>query len=128
HLDGARLAADMHAMNLPGVIARPVVFTPTFQKHAGKPCGGVQLPVTDPDAFRPLRTGVAFLKACRDQAPDKFHWRAKAYEFVDKIPAIDLLAGGAWLREGIEGGASIDDLTRRWPRDEGAFLDERSGS
>jgi uncharacterized protein YbbC (DUF1343 family) len=127
HLDGARLAADMQAMNLLGVIARPVVFTPTFQKHAGKPCGGVQLHITDPDAFRPVRTGVAFLKACRDQAPDKFQWRAKAYEFVDKIPAIDLLAGGAWLREGIDAGATLDELTRRWPRDEGAFLDERSG-
>ena len=54
-----------------------------------------------------------------------FQWRAKAYEFVDKIPAIDLLAGTAAIREGIEAGASLDDLAARWPRDEGAFLDER---
>ncbi|HUJ61491.1 MAG TPA: DUF1343 domain-containing protein [Kofleriaceae bacterium] len=126
HLDGVRLARDMAAMELPGVKLRPVVFTPTFHKHAGTPCGGVQLHVTAAEQFRPVRTGVAFLKAAHDQAPEQFHWRARAYEFVDRIPAIDLLAGGAWLRDGIAAGASLDELVRRWPRDEGAFLDERS--
>ena len=126
HLDGHRLAADLTAMNLPGVRFRPCVFTPQFQKHAKAPCGGVQIHVTNADAFRPYRTGVAFLKAAHDQAPDQFRWREKAYEFVDAIPAIDLLAGTAALRQGIEAGASLDDLTRRWPRDEGAFLEERA--
>jgi uncharacterized protein YbbC (DUF1343 family) len=124
-IDGQRLARDMEAMDLPGCKLRPVVYTPTFHKHAMKANGGVQIHVTNAEAFRPYRTGVAFLKACHDQAPDKFQWRVKAYEFVDKIPAIDLLAGSAALREGIEAGASLDDLAARWPRDEGAFLDER---
>jgi uncharacterized protein YbbC (DUF1343 family) len=125
-IDGHRLASDLAAMQLPGALFRPVVFTPMFQKHAGKPCGGVQIHVTHPETFRPYRTGVAFLKACHDQAPDQFRWRERAYEFVDKIPAIDLLAGSAALREGIEAGASLDDLAARWPRDEGAFAEERA--
>jgi uncharacterized protein YbbC (DUF1343 family) len=125
-IDGHRLARDMTAMDLPGVTLRPVVYTPTFHKHAGKPCGGVQLHVTDADAFRPYRTGVAFLKACHDQDPAQFKWREKAYEFVDKIPAIDLLAGSDRLRKGIEAGASIDELAARWPRDEGTFAEERA--
>lgn len=124
-VDGYRLAADMTAMDLPGLVARPVVFRPTFHKFGGQPTGGVQLHVTNRETFRPYRTGVAFVKACRDQAPDRFAWRTKAYEFVDKIPAIDLLAGNAALREGIERGASIDELAERWPRAEGAFLEER---
>jgi len=127
HVDGQRLARDLAAMDLPGVIARACTFTPTFHKHAGKACGGIQLHVTDADAFRPYRTGIAVLKAAHDQDPAQFRWRAKAYEFVDKIPAIDLLAGTAAIREGITAGTSLDDLTRRWPRDEGAFRDERSG-
>jgi uncharacterized protein YbbC (DUF1343 family) len=123
-LDGARLARDLDAMRLPGVRFRPVVYTPTFHKHAGKPCGGVQLHVTAADEFRPVRTGVAFLAACRAQGA--VPWRERAYEFVDRIPAIDLLAGGPWLREGIDAGASLDELSARWPRDEGAFRDERA--
>jgi uncharacterized protein YbbC (DUF1343 family) len=126
YLDGARLASTLAALQLPGVAFRPVVYTPTFQKHGGKPCGGVQLHVTNPRTFRPVRAGVAFLSACHAQAPAQFRWREKAYEFVDQIPAIDLLAGGGWLREGIEHAAPLDELCARWPRDEGTFLDERA--
>jgi uncharacterized protein YbbC (DUF1343 family) len=126
YLDGHRLAADLAAFELPGVMFRPAVFTPMFQKHHGKACGGVQLHVTNPETFRPYRTGVAFLKACYDQSPAAFRWRDKAYEFVDTIPAIDLLAGGDAVRTGIEAGAALADLTARWPRDEGDFAAERA--
>ena len=125
-LDGDRLAAHMTAMGLPGVALRPVVYRPTFHKFAGEAVGGVQLHVSDADAFRPYRTGVAFLKACRDQAPDRFRWRSRAYEFVDAIPAIDLLAGGPGLRQGIDAGASLDELCERWPRHEGEWREERA--
>jgi len=126
YLDGHRLAADLAAMQLPGVMFRPTVYTPMFQKFHGKACGAVQLHVTNPETFRPYRTGVAFLKACYDQSPASFRWRSKAYEFVDNIPAIDLLAGGDAIRTGIESGASLDDLAARWPRDEGEFAAERA--
>jgi uncharacterized protein YbbC (DUF1343 family) len=126
YLDGHRLAADLTAMQLPGVMFRPAIYTPMFQKHHGKPCGGVQLHVANPETFRPYRTGVAFLKACYDQSPASFRWRNKAYEFVQDIPAIDLLAGGDAIRTGIEAGASLDDLAARWPRDEGDFAAERA--
>src|SRR3569832_908568 len=124
HLDGQNLAAALTAMELPGVRFRPAVFTPGFQKHAKTACGGVQLHVTNAEAFRSYRTGVAFLKAAHDLDRERFAWRTKAYEFVDQIPAIDLLAGTKALREGIEASTTHDDLARRWPRDEGAFSEE----
>lgn len=127
HLDGQRLASQLAAMALPGVRFRPLTFTPQFHKHAGIECGGIQLHVTDPSAFRPYRTGVAVIKAARDQDPARFAWRSKAYEFVDAIPAIDLLAGTAALRTGIERGASLEELARPWPTGEVAFCHERSG-
>lgn len=126
YLDGHKLASALAQMELPGVKFRPATFLPQFQKHAKQPCNGVQLHVTNPETFRPYRTGVAFLKACYDQSPAAFKWRTKAYEFVEDKPAIDLLAGSAALREGIEAGASLDELAARWPRDEGAFAEERS--
>src|SRR5690606_18538552 len=101
---------DSHALaealaDLPGLIARPAVFRPMFQKWAGQPCGGVQLHVTDREAFRPYLTGVAFLRAVRLLWPEHFAWRTRAYEFVADIPAIDLLAGAPLLRQGIDAGA-----------------------
>ncbi|HIA04924.1 MAG TPA: DUF1343 domain-containing protein, partial [Myxococcales bacterium] len=41
------LAKALNELNLPGVMARPHVFEPTFQKHALEECGGVQLIITD---------------------------------------------------------------------------------
>ncbi len=118
-VDGYVLASLLEA-DLPGVRCRPVTFTPTFQKHAGKACGGVQLHVTDPAAFRPYRTGVAFLAACRRLGGEAFAWRRKAYEFVEDVPAIDLLCGSAAVREGIDAGASVADLVATWADDEAA--------
>lgn len=124
-LHPGKLAASLEAMALPGCRFRPATYLPTFQKHAGKPTHGVQLHVTDPLAFRPYRTGVAFLKACRDQAPAQFAWRTRAYEFVDKIPAIDLLCGSAAVREGIDAGASLDELAATWETEEKAYAEWR---
>lgn len=126
HVDGQQLRADLEAMALPGVRFRPLTFTPQFQKHAGVACEGVQLHVTDAAAFRPYRTGVAVIKAIHDQAPERFRWRTKPYEFVDNVPAIDLLAGTAALRVAIEAGAALDDMARDWPSAEAAFLEARS--
>ena len=99
-ISGARLAADLAALGpaLPGVVARPLTFRPTFHKHAGQVCGGVQLHVTDPRTFRPVATYAALLALSRRQAPDAFRFRTERYEFVDTIPALDLLAGSARLR------------------------------
>jgi uncharacterized protein YbbC (DUF1343 family) len=112
--------------DLPGARFRPVTFRPTFHKHAGEPCGGVQIHVVDPVAFRPYLTGVAFVKACRDLAPSRFAWRTRAYEFVDRIPAIDLLCGGPAIRTGIDAGASLDDLAATWAAAERDFVHQRA--
>jgi uncharacterized protein YbbC (DUF1343 family) len=123
-IDSDALAEDL--ADLPGLIARPLVFRPTFHKWAGQPCGGVQLHVTDREAFRPYLTGVAFLRAVRARWPEHFAWRTRAYEFVGDIPAIDLLAGSSALRQGIEAGASLEELAATWADAEAAFRAERA--
>jgi uncharacterized protein YbbC (DUF1343 family) len=120
-LSASKLAASLGAMGLPGCRFRAATYLPTFQKHGGKPTHGVQLHVTDAQAFRPYRTGVAFLKACRDQAPEQYAWRTRAYEFVDKIPAIDLLCGSAAVREGIDRGVSLEELVGTWSAEEAEY-------
>jgi uncharacterized protein YbbC (DUF1343 family) len=123
-VDSDALAADL--AELPGLVARPVVFRPTFHKWAGQPCGGVQLHVTDREAFRPYLTGVAFLRAIRSRWPERFAWRTRAYEFVGDIPAIDLLTGSSLVRQGIEAGAPLDELAATWAGAEAAFRAERA--
>ena len=52
-------------------------------------------------------------------------WRTDAYEFVDDKPALDLLAGGTWLREAIEAGTGAAELEARCETGRLAFLKRR---
>ncbi|MBX3207107.1 MAG: DUF1343 domain-containing protein [Labilithrix sp.] len=100
-VDGARLARGLAATGLPGFIARATSFEPTFHKHGRQTCGGVQIHVTDASAFRPVATYVALVALAHHAHPEHFRFRTEKYEFVDDIPAFDLLTGSAVCRERI---------------------------
>jgi uncharacterized protein YbbC (DUF1343 family) len=82
--------------------------------------------VTDRRTFLPLRTGIALLAAARAQAPQDFAWRTKAYEFVDRTLAIDLLAGTHAVRAGIEAGAPLGDIVAPFAPFEREFAARRA--
>ena len=126
YIDGDRLAATLAEDDLPGVRLRPLGFRPTFHKFAGEACGGLQLHVTDRARFRPLLTGVAILRAVRRLYPREFRWRERPYEFVSDRLAIDLLAGGPWLREQLEAQAPLSRIASGWRTDEDAFRRDRA--
>ncbi len=117
YVDPDRLAAAMDSHRLTGCVFRPLHFEPTFQKHAGVLCGGVQIHVTDRDVFRPVQTAVALLTTIRRLWPDDFRWKQPPYEYeLDRMP-IDILAGGPGLREAVDAGADHQAITRHWDAD-----------
>lgn len=120
-LDPRRLVERMEAAELPGVVFRPVRFRPTFQKHAGVDCGGVQLHVTDREAFRPVRTSLALVIEMRRLDPARFAWRTEEYEFVRDPIAIDLLFGSDRERRAIEEGRSWQEIAAAWEAEERSF-------
>lgn len=111
-IDSARLASDLHATGLPGFRARPLDFLPTFQKHAGKPCGGVQIHPVDRSVFRPVATYLALLTFARAQRPEAFALRTEPYEYVDprEAEALDLLCGTVRTRQALLSNASWNDV------------------
>ena len=86
------------------------MFEPTFHKHGKQACGGVQIHVTDPLAFRPVATYVALIALCHHANPEKFEFRTEKYEFVDDKPAFDILTGAATARERILRGDDALDI------------------
>jgi len=125
-LEPFKLADSLNALALPGVRFRPHYFQPTFQKHAGAVCGGVELHVTDRVSFEPYRTGLWCVKVARDFNPEKFDWRREPYEFVSDRLAIDLLAGSDSYRKTIEAGGSPDEWIRSWEDTLTEFAKSRS--
>ena len=86
----------MNAYKLPGVLFRPVYFTPTFSKHEGELCGGVQLHVTDRDEFLPVKTGLFLLKEVKKQSGEHFEYLPPLSAKIR--PMIDLNTGSDYIR------------------------------
>lgn len=104
-----------------GFHLRPLVFRPTFHKHHGQSCGGVQIHVTDRETFRPVMVSVALLKAAWRLWPSEARWRTLTYEFVADPIAIDLLGGSTALREEIEADVSLAAIQGRWDKERADF-------
>jgi uncharacterized protein YbbC (DUF1343 family) len=123
-LDADKLLANMRALApdwLAGCRLRPCWFEPTFHKHAGKLCAGIQIHVDDPgynhSKFRPWRLMALAFKAIRAIRPDYPLWREFAYEYETTRLAIDLINGGPALREWVDDPAAtpgdLDELARK---------------
>jgi uncharacterized protein YbbC (DUF1343 family) len=124
-LDGQRLADDLTAEKLAGVAFRPCSFTPTWDKHKGARCHGVQIHITGARAVLPVRLGVACVVHAREQDQARFRWRTERYEFVDDKPAIDLLTGSARFRAEVEKGSTVAQLCAAWDSERADFLKRR---
>lgn len=92
------LANHFNTLELEGVIARPVSFTPTYQKYQGEKCYGVQLHVMNRHNIRPVQVGVHLLHLIYQMYSDEMEFiRNEQLEH----PFFDLLAGSSELREAI---------------------------
>jgi uncharacterized protein YbbC (DUF1343 family) len=125
-LDPQALLEKMNALApdwLIGCRLRSCWFEPTFHKHAGKLCAGIQIHVDDQgynhSKFRPWRLMALAFKALRALRPDYPLWRDFPYEYETGRLAIDLINGGPALREWVDDAAATPaDLDERARQDE----------
>ena len=118
-------AANLTKLGLPGVVFRSCVFQPTFQKHARVSCGGVQIHVVNRDEFDPVVAGIAMVKVAYDMYPNEFRWKEPPYEYVfDKNP-FDVISGTNKIREAIERGAELHEITNGWQTPAAEFKELR---
>lgn len=117
---------------LRGCLLRECWFEPTFHKHVGQLCAGVQIHTEDPAhydhaAFQPWRLQALAFRAVRLQRPDYPLWRDFGYEYEHDRLAIDLINGSPLLREWVDDvnapPAALDALARA---DEAAWLQARA--
>ena len=134
-LDAAAVSRKMAALApdwLAGCRLRECWFEPTFHKHVGKLCHGLQVHLDDPAydhaRFRPWRLQALAFKAIRALRPDYPLWRDFPYEYERDRLAIDLINGGPLLREWVDDPAAAPgDLEAAARADEAAWLAATSG-
>jgi uncharacterized protein YbbC (DUF1343 family) len=132
-INARALIAEMHALApdwLAGCRLRDCWFEPTFHKHAGQLCNGVQIHVEDGSykhqSFRPWRLQTLAFKALRRLQPDYPIWRDFGYEYEHERLAIDLINGSPLLREWVDdAAATVADFDALVKPDEAAWEAER---
>jgi uncharacterized protein YbbC (DUF1343 family) len=129
-LDATALIRQMRATApqwLGGCMLRELWFEPTFHKHAGQLCHGVQVHVEanthyQHTSFRPWRLQALAFKAIRQLRPDYPLWRDFPYEYEHERLAIDLINGSPLLREWVDdANATPEDLDALTKPDEAAW-------
>jgi uncharacterized protein YbbC (DUF1343 family) len=115
---------------LRGCRLRECWFEPTFHKHAGKLCHGVQIHTEDPSydhpSFKPWRLQALAFKAIRRLRPEYPLWRDFAYEYEQGKLAIDVISGSPLLRQWVDdASATPQDLDALAMPDEQSWLSER---
>jgi uncharacterized protein YbbC (DUF1343 family) len=133
-LDVPALLAEMNSLApewLRGCRLRPCWFEPTFNKHAGQLCAGVQVHVEDGafyqhEVFRPWRLFALALKALRRLRPEYPLWADFPYEYESGRLAIDVINGSELLRRWVDNPAATPaDLEMLAGADESAWASER---
>lgn len=101
-IEGQKLAKAFNQKNIPGILARPTSFVPTYQKHKDTICSGIQLHVTDRETLNSLGAVVVLLETIAAMYPESFGFLKNDN---DKY-FFDLLAGTKDLRNIIWEGSS----------------------
>jgi uncharacterized protein YbbC (DUF1343 family) len=116
YVEPEEYAGALNELRLPGVFFRSCVFRPTFQKHGGVSCGGVQIHVLNRNDFEPVIAGVAMVKLAFDMYPNDFRWKEPPYEYVYDRNPFDVIAGTSSLRVSFEQGDSLKSIEAQWER------------
>jgi uncharacterized protein YbbC (DUF1343 family) len=132
-IDARAVIAEMQSFApqwLHGCILRDCWFEPTFHKHRGTLCAGVQIHADGPTynhaAFKPWRVQALAFKAIRRLYPDYPLWRDFPYEYELGKLAIDVINGSPLLREWVDDPTSTPgDLDALTLPDEAAWAAER---
>lgn len=121
-----KLKPILKEANLTGFILRPLVFLPTFQKHAGKPCGGFQIHVTDRKSFEPWRLCQYLLREMYHELGSDFKWKEPPYEYeFHKVP-VDLINGTDELRLWVEKRGSEEEYQTIMQKGQQEFQEQRN--
>lgn len=103
-INSTELAKELNALKLPGVTFRAASFTPSISKHSGKLSHGIQIHVTDRDAYQPVETGLHIVKTIHDMYPEN----------VTLTAFFNNLIGNDWISQGIIDGMTVEEMKTRW--------------
>ena len=115
YIDGRKLAQYLNERNLPGVRFVPIKFKPNASVFKGEMLGGINLIITDRNAFESVRTGIEIAAALRKLHPNE--WQ------VDKYAR---LLVNAEILDKVKAGNSPEEIEKFWRKQSDDFKKRRA--
>ena len=119
------LTPKLQADGLEGFSLRPLVFNPTFQKFAGKSCGGFHIHPTNLKTFRPWQLGQWLLREFKLKLGPDFSWSKRPYEYQFEGYPIDFINGSDGPRLWVEKNGDIGELQNLEKKSLAPYLAQR---
>lgn len=114
-MDGRAVATALNAAGLPGVRFVPRQFTPESSVFANKTCSGINVLITDRNAFHAIRTGFEIASTLR-----------RMYEKEWQVQKYNRLLGCSAVHEAIQQKRSWNKLKAVYSRDLSKFRKRRN--
>ncbi|MHB2156099.1 exo-beta-N-acetylmuramidase NamZ family protein [Calditrichota bacterium GD2] len=108
-IDGYDFARELNALNLPGVIFRPLYFKPYYASYKGEVCQGVQLHITNPHTFNSYQTGLYILQTLL-----KLYPQHDPFKFENRVSMFQKIIGCNWIIEDLKAGHSVSEIALKW--------------
>ncbi len=115
YIDGRKLAQYLNEKNVAGVRFVPIKFKPNASVFKGENLNGINIIITDRDAFESVRTGIEIAAALRKLYPTE--WQ------VDKYAR---LLVNAEILEKVKAGNSPEEIEKSWQKSLDDFKKRRA--
>ncbi|HGY55044.1 MAG TPA: DUF1343 domain-containing protein [Caldithrix abyssi] len=119
-MDGQRFADALNRLDLPGVRFRPLFYKPFYSLFKGELCQGVQLHITDRNAYRPYHTGLMIMRVLLDQYPQQNIFAGK-----DRRKMFDKVVGCSYIANDLLAGKSVAEIEAKWQQELADFMQIR---
>ena len=122
-IDAERLAEEMNALKMPGIMFRPIHYSPFYSVFKGEQIQGVQIYLTDYDAACLTEVQFRLLEVLNRMYPDKpFFEEANPGRFR----MFDIVCGTGYMRETFPKRYMWEDVRDYWNKDIDAYRDRSS--
>lgn len=123
-IDAEKLKANLTNRHIPGCAFRVHGFIPAFHKFSGEYCNGLQIHVTDVNAYWPVVTALEIFDAIIETCPGALLFKNPPYEYEYNLMPFDILSGDAGMRETLYHRTSIKAEKERWQSEIEVFSKE----
>ena len=124
-VDAEKLAQRMNALNLPGMMFRPIHIKPFYSVGQGQNLGGIEVYVTDKNVAPLSLTQFYVMQELADMYPEKATFKEgnanpKRFNMFDKV------CGSKQIRERFSKNHKVADIIDYWNKDNEAFTAKKA--